>query len=138
MQTVPFSGGRIDHHNGCHEGTQKRPAAQDRRHDKARICATRRWGGPITKQGSSVLRWALVQAAHRAALNPRFCGFYQRQRERHGASRAAVALARKLVVIIFYRWRHALHTVEKSPQVEQVRERTSGGAWSEHRPSTSD
>ena len=97
-----------------------------------------RWGGPITKQGSSVLRWALVQAAHRAALNPRFYGFYQRQRERHGASRAAVALARKLVVIVFYRWRRALHVQEALPHVEKVRERTSAGAWSEHRPSASD
>jgi transposase len=97
-----------------------------------------RWGGPITKQGSSVLRWALVQAAHRAALNPRFYGFYQRQRERHGTSRAAVALARKLAVIVFYRWRHALHVAERLPRVEKVRERTSGGAWSEHRPSTCD
>ena len=97
-----------------------------------------RWGGPITKQGSSVLRWALVQAAHRAALSPRFYGFYQRQRERHGASRAAVALARKLVVIVFYRWRHALHVAETLPRVEKVRERTSAGAWSEHRPLASD
>jgi transposase len=97
-----------------------------------------RWGGPITKQGSSVLRWALVQAAHRAALSPRFNGFYQRQRDRHGASRAAVALARKLVVIVFYRWRHTLHAQGKWPPVEQVRERTSAGAWSEHRPLASD
>jgi hypothetical protein len=51
---------------------------------------------------------------------------------------AAVALARKLTVIAFYRWRHALHTAEKLPQVEKVRERSSGGAWSEHRPFTSD
>jgi len=97
-----------------------------------------RWGGPITKQGSSVLRWALVQAAHRAALHPRFYGFYQRQRERHGTSRAAVALARKLAVIAFYRWRHALRGAARPPQVERVRERTSGGAWSEHRPLMSD
>ena len=97
-----------------------------------------RWGGPITKQGSSVLRWALAQAAPRAALNPRFYGFYQRQRERHRASRAAVALARKLAVIAFYRWRHALHIQESLPPLEKVRERTSGGAWSEHRPLNSD
>jgi hypothetical protein len=49
-----------------------------------------------------------------------------------------VALARKLAVIAFYRWRHALHAAEKLPQAEKVRERTSGGAWSEHRPSTCD
>ena len=68
----------------------------------------RRWGGAITKQGSSVLRWALVQAAHRAALSPRFQEFYQRQRERHGTRPAIVALARKLVTLAYYRWRAAL------------------------------
>ena len=66
-----------------------------------------RWGGPITKQGSSLLRWALVQAAHRAAQSPRFAGFYERQRERQGAGKAIVALARKLAVISYYRWRAA-------------------------------
>jgi hypothetical protein len=107
------------------------------------------WQGKLAATVRSPSRLALLQfsdrvrppagvAAHRAALNPRFYGFYQRQRERHGASRAAVALARKLVVIVFYRWRHALHVQETLPRVEKVRERTSGGAWSEHRPSASD
>lgn len=90
------------------------------------------------KAKASPVARALVQAAHRAALNPRFYGFYQRQRERHGASRAAVALARKLVVIIFHRWRHAWRVQEALPRVEKVRERTSAGAWSEHRPLASD
>jgi transposase len=64
-----------------------------------------RWGGGITKQGSSLLRWALVQAAHTAAQSPRFASFYERQRERHGTAKAIVALARKLAVISYYRWR---------------------------------
>jgi hypothetical protein len=42
------------------------------------------------------------------------------------------------LVIAFYRWRHALHVQESLPQLEKVRERTSGGAWSEHRPLASD
>ncbi|MGH9401616.1 MAG: IS110 family transposase [Terriglobia bacterium] len=67
--------------------------------------AEHRWGGPITKQGSSLLRWALVQAAHTAARSPRFVNFYQRQQERHGTGKAVVALARKLAVISYYRWR---------------------------------
>jgi transposase len=96
-----------------------------------------RWGGPITKQGSGVLRWALVQAAHRAALSPRFQDYYQRQRERHGAGKATVALARKLAVIAYYRWRQALKAAEL-PKVEKVRERSWGSAWSEQRPLTSD
>ena len=31
--------------------------------------------------------------------------FYERQRERHGTGKAIVALARKLAVISYYRWR---------------------------------
>jgi transposase len=96
-----------------------------------------RWGGAITKQGSTVLRWALVQAAHRAALSPRFQEFYQRQRARHGAGKATVALARKLAVITYYRWRQALHGSVPLPR-EQVRERSCAGAWSEDRPLRSD
>lgn len=65
----------------------------------------KRWSGPITKQGSNLLRWALVQAAHAASQSPLFSGFYQRQRERHGPAKAAVALARKLAVICYYRTR---------------------------------
>lgn len=64
-----------------------------------------RWSGPITRQGSSLLRWALVQAAHTAARSPRFASFYERQHQRHGTGKAVVALARKLAVISYYRWR---------------------------------
>jgi len=65
----------------------------------------RRWTGPIIKPGSSLLRWALVQAAQIAARSPRFAVYYQRQAERHGTAKAAVALARKLATISYYRWR---------------------------------
>ncbi|HUZ45180.1 MAG TPA: hypothetical protein VMW54_00945 [Terriglobia bacterium] len=78
------------------------------------------------------------RTAHRAALHPRFYGFYQRQGKRHGTSRAAVALTRKLAAIAFYRWRHALQVAATLPQVEKPRERTSSSAWSEHRPFSSD
>lgn len=64
----------------------------------------RRWAGAITKQGSSLLRWAWVQAAHRAALSARFAGYYEQQARRHGRAKAAAALARKLATIGFYRW----------------------------------
>jgi len=97
-----------------------------------------RWGGAITKQGSTVLRWALVQAAHRAALSPRFQAFYQRQRERHGAGKATVALARKLAVIAYYRWRQTLHEMSPLTPDRKVRERSCAGAWSEDRPLRSD
>ena len=96
-----------------------------------------RWAGAITKQGSTILRWALVQAAHRAAISPQFQNYHQRQRERHGAGKATVALARKLAVIVYYRWRSVLHAAGP-PRVEQVRERSCAGAWSEDRPYRSD
>lgn len=67
----------------------------------------RRWTGQITKQGSSLLRWALVQAAHIAGRSTRFAGYYGRLKERHGTAKATVALARKLATISFYRWRAA-------------------------------
>lgn len=67
----------------------------------------KRWTGQITKQGSSLLRWALVQAAHVAARSPQFAGWYECQRQRHGNGKAAVALARKLATICYYRWRAA-------------------------------
>jgi transposase len=97
-----------------------------------------RWGGAIIKQGSTVLRRALVEAAHRAALSPRFQDYYQRQRERHGAGKATVALARKLAVIAYYRWRQAGRSSAPLPKGEKVRERSWGSAWSEERPSSSD
>lgn len=97
-----------------------------------------RWGGAITKQGSTILRWALVQAAHRAAVSPRFQEFYQRHRQRHGAGKATVALARKLAVIAYYRWRQALPASDPPKELEKVRERSCGSAWSEERPVTCD
>jgi transposase len=98
----------------------------------------KRWTGAITKQGSTLLRWALVQAAHRAAVSPRFQDYYQRQRTRHGAGKATVALARKLAEIVYYRWRAVQHRTAASCPTEQVRERSCAGAWSEHRPFMSD
>ncbi|HEV2176953.1 MAG TPA: transposase, partial [Terriglobia bacterium] len=74
----------------------------------------RRWTGQITKQGSSLLRWALVQAAHVAGRSGRFAGYYQRQISRHGHAKAAVALARKLATISYYRWQAA--EVRNRPQ----------------------
>src|SRR2546426_981085 len=79
----------------------------------------------------------LGRAAHRAALSRRFQDFYQRQRARHGAGKATVALARKLAVIAYYRWRQALHAAGP-PKVEKVRECSWGSAWSDDRPLNSD
>ena len=100
----------------------------------------RRWTGEITKQGSSLLRWALVQAAHVAARSPRFQEFYARQQERHGTAKAAVALARKLATISYYRRRAAEAHGPPAPAGKSsgVHLGSSRSAGSEHRPFKSD
>lgn len=58
--------------------------------------------GRITKQGSGLLRWALVEAAWRlAAASPRWASTYQRIKKRNGAKRAIVAVARKFLCVLY-------------------------------------
>ena len=58
--------------------------------------------GRITKQGPGLLRWALVEAAWRlVASSPRWSGTYQRIKKRNGAKRAIVAVARKLLCVLY-------------------------------------
>jgi transposase len=62
--------------------------------------------GHITRQGSSWLRWALVQVAmHATHGDARLKAFYVRIRKRASASVARVAVARKLAEICFKRLR---------------------------------
>jgi transposase len=64
--------------------------------------------GRITKQGSGLLRWALVEAAWRlVALSPRWAAVYQRIKGRSGAKRAIVAVARKLLCVLYAMLRDA-------------------------------
>jgi transposase len=59
--------------------------------------------GRITKQGSTLLRWAAVEAAQKV---PASCGWLARTRAeitvRRGRSIATVAVARKLLTLVFY------------------------------------
>jgi transposase len=58
--------------------------------------------GHITKAGRSTLRWILVQAAHRAVKVPGpLRDFYLRLKAKKGAKVAIVAVARKLLVLIW-------------------------------------
>jgi transposase len=62
--------------------------------------------GHITRQGSSWLRWALVQVAMKAVRrDPALANFYQRVRKRSSAKIARVAVARKLAEICWKRLR---------------------------------
>jgi len=57
---------------------------------------------PITKQGSGLLRWALVEAAWRLVrTSPRWSAFFARLRKRKGSKRAIVAVARKLLCVLY-------------------------------------
>lgn len=64
---------------------------------------TRIYHGRITKEGSPWLRWIMVTAAQRATLgSPRLKMFFDRVAQQHGKKTARVALARKMLSIIFY------------------------------------
>jgi transposase len=52
--------------------------------------------GHITKEGNRYLRWALVQAAHKAKRYPGYSQWYQKVRRRRKARIAEVALARRM------------------------------------------
>ncbi len=59
--------------------------------------------GHITKQGNKYIRWALVEAAHRAIRkDPGLKQFFNHIRFKKGSSVALVAVARKLLVAIFH------------------------------------
>jgi transposase len=66
----------------------------------------RRRLGHITKQGSSMLRFLLVEAAHVAARSlPEWRSQYFHLMMRRGRKIAKVALARKLAVRLYWMWR---------------------------------
>lgn len=59
--------------------------------------------GRITREGSAWLRWIMVSAAHTAPRrSPRLNAFLERVANKHGRKTARVALARKMLSIIFY------------------------------------
>ena len=58
--------------------------------------------GRISKRGSPAARWALVEAAWTAVLQPGpLHGFYERIKARRGHGKAIVATARKLAVLFW-------------------------------------
>ena len=59
--------------------------------------------GRITREGSSWLRWIMVSAAHTAPRHsPRLNAFLERVAYKHGRKTARVALARKMLSIVFF------------------------------------
>src|SRR5919107_4038429 len=58
--------------------------------------------GPITKQGSGLVRWAAVEAAHGAHHADWLTARRTRIAERRGRNTATVAVARKLLTLVYY------------------------------------
>ena len=60
--------------------------------------------GSITKQGSPLVRWAAIEAVgnYRAKGNEKLREDYRRIAERRGKYKARVAVARKLLTLVFY------------------------------------
>ena len=58
--------------------------------------------GPITKQGSALVRWAAVEAVARYQGGPPIRDAYRRIAETRGNKIARVAAARRLLVLIYY------------------------------------
>lgn len=59
--------------------------------------------GDITRQGSRMLRWIMVESARVASVHDaRFGAFYERVKQRRGDQKAVVALACKMLKIIWF------------------------------------
>jgi len=56
----------------------------------------------ITKQGSRLLRWALIEGISRYHGGPKLTGDYRRIAERRGKNKARVAIARKILTLAYY------------------------------------
>jgi len=60
------------------------------------------WTGHITKKGSKRARWILGQCAQSARQHdPRMREFYERIERKHGSQKAIVAVARKMLAIMY-------------------------------------
>jgi len=69
--------------------------------------------GPLTKQGSRLLRFLLVEAAQTASrFDPGLRRTYRRLAFRKGAASAKVAVARKLVIRLYIMLRDQIHYAE--------------------------
>lgn len=69
---------------------------------KHRESDTKTRRGAITKQGSSLLRWALIEGISRYHGGPHLAASYTAIAKRRGANKARVAIARKTLTLVFY------------------------------------
>jgi transposase len=73
--------------------------------------------GRITKQGSTLVRWAAVEAVQRVPAHTRLGQVRDRVAERRGRNIGVVAAARELIVLVFYGLRdHHIRCLPAHPQ----------------------
>jgi transposase len=76
---------------------------------RVRESAGKRRDGGLTYQGSKLLRWAMIQAAHGATRgSPAVQAWYETRRQRKRPQVARVALARKLLTCVWALLRHGV------------------------------
>jgi transposase len=76
----------------------------------------------ISKQGNTMMRWLLVEAAQTTVrLDPELQRVYQRLKFRKGASVAKVAIARKLAVKLYWMLRATASCAEQAPMQDSSR-----------------
>jgi transposase len=56
----------------------------------------------ITKQGSKLLRWALIEGISRYHAGPHFAAEFHRIADRRGRNKARVAIARRVLTLAYY------------------------------------
>jgi transposase len=82
---------------------------------------------PITKQGSGLLRWALVESAWRLVkTSPKWAAFFSRLKQRKGSKRAIVAVARKLLCVLYAMLKTStpykiMPTEAKTPKIKRLK-----------------
>ena len=77
--------------------------------------------GSITKQGSKYLRWALVEAAHSAIKRPgKLNDYFNSLLPRKGYKKAIVAVARKMLRIVWHLLVNDEMYVDKIPRVKKI------------------
>jgi transposase len=69
---------------------------------KHRESDTKTTRGSITKQGSKLVRWALIEAVSRYHGGPALAPGFRRIAERRGTNKARVAVARKVLTLVYY------------------------------------
>ncbi len=62
--------------------------------------------GAVTKQGSRLVRWAVIEGTVRYHGGPKLAADWRRIAERRGKHKATVAVARKVLTLVYYGLRY--------------------------------